>query len=200
MIRLAIIPVLVLALSSESQAREDTVGKVKTKKAASTRLYVETNPPGAKITLDGKALGVSNGLFSVAAGEYDITIALPGYEPVRRKVKVRGKRIGELRLDLKRLPGAVGTVKSMGLIPPRSRSVPPSIPRVRTPAMPEPPAVATLKGHQAQINTIEFSPEGRFLATASSDNTVRVWDVPSGKLRHKLTGQDSKLGVYAATF
>jgi len=127
---LAIIPGLVLALFSASQASENPVGEVKTKKTASTRLYVETNPPGATILLNGKVLGVSNGLFSVGAGEYEITIVAPGYEAVRRQVKVRGKRIGELRLDLHRLPKSVEEQKSTAS-PYVDRWVLPNLPRAR---------------------------------------------------------------------
>jgi WD40 repeat protein len=35
---------------------------------------------------------------------------------------------------------------------------------------------AALKGHQSQINSVCFSPDGRFLATGSSDGTVKIWD------------------------
>lgn len=39
----------------------------------------------------------------------------------------------------------------------------------------------TLKGHQLRIWRATFSSDGRMLATASFDNTARVWDVESGK-------------------
>ncbi len=197
--KLAIIPTLVLALFSASQAREAPVGKVKTRKTASTRLYIETNPPGATITLNGKVVAVSNGLFTVAPRKHRITVTLPGYETVGRTVNVRKKRIGELRIDLKRLPGPASTSGSTR-IPSLDRSALPVVSRGRTSAMPEPPPIAILEGHLTQINTIEFSPDKRFLATASSDNTVRVWEVPSGRLRHVLMGHSPKLGVYAARF
>jgi len=37
--------------------------------------------------------------------------------------------------------------------------------------------VMTLTGHQGQVNDIHFSPDGSSLATASGDQTVRIWDI-----------------------
>nr|XP_020635660.1 WD repeat-containing protein 36 [Pogona vitticeps] len=37
-------------------------------------------------------------------------------------------------------------------------------------------------GHQGQINDMTFSPDGRWLISASMDCTIRTWDLPSGCL------------------
>jgi WD40 repeat protein len=34
----------------------------------------------------------------------------------------------------------------------------------------------TLKGHRDQVLKVEFSPDGRLLATGSDDKRARVWD------------------------
>jgi WD40 repeat protein/serine/threonine protein kinase len=44
----------------------------------------------------------------------------------------------------------------------------------------------TLPGHQADVSAVVFSPNGRLLASASRDQTVKVWDAATGQERLTL--------------
>ena len=39
----------------------------------------------------------------------------------------------------------------------------------------------TLKGHTDQVNSVAYSPDGKRLASASGDRTVKVWDAQTGQ-------------------
>jgi WD40 repeat protein len=50
------------------------------------------------------------------------------------------------------------------------------------------PELIAQVNHTARINSIVFSPDGRLIATAGSDHTVKVWDAARGMLIRNLEG------------
>src|SRR5262249_34540508 len=47
---------------------------------------------------------------------------------------------------------------------------------------------ATLEGHAFQVSSVAFSPDGKRLATGSSDRTVKLWDAATGQELATLKG------------
>src|SRR5260370_41957627 len=47
---------------------------------------------------------------------------------------------------------------------------------------------ATLRGHGDAVWSVTFSPDGKTLASVSSDETIKLWDVTTGKERASLRG------------
>jgi WD40 repeat protein len=47
-------------------------------------------------------------------------------------------------------------------------------------------SLQALEGHSSFVNVVIFSPDGQLLASASFDNTVRLWDITSKKILQQV--------------
>src|SRR5437773_3535850 len=54
-----------------------------------------------------------------------------------------------------------------------------------------------LKGHAGWIGGVAFAPDGKTLATASADQSVRLWNVTTGEVRATLRGHTDYVGAVA---
>ena len=57
--------------------------------------------------------------------------------------------------------------------------------------------IRTLAGHQNTISQIKYSPDGKLIASAGWDNSIKLWDAENGKLRATLRHTD---GVNSIAF
>jgi hypothetical protein len=55
----------------------------------------------------------------------------------------------------------------------------------------------TLKGHTLPVSSVAFSPNGKRLATASADKTVKVWDAETGQETLTLKGHTNAVSSVA---
>lgn len=54
-----------------------------------------------------------------------------------------------------------------------------------------------LRGHQAWVWDVAFSPDGKTIASGSADRSIRIWDVESGELLQTLAAHDATVGTLA---
>mgnify|MGYP002467714433 CR=1 FL=1 len=49
-------------------------------------------------------------------------------------------------------------------------------------------SLLTLKGHSAKVYSVHYSPNGKYLVSGGSDQTIRLWEASTGKLLHTYQG------------
>jgi WD40 repeat protein len=54
-------------------------------------------------------------------------------------------------------------------------------------------SLGNFSGHSANISSIAFSIDGKFLATGSADKTVKIWQVSTGKVLHTFQGHTKRV-------
>lgn len=55
-------------------------------------------------------------------------------------------------------------------------------------------------GHTSSVSSAAYSPNGKYIVTASWDNTAKIWEASDGRLLHELKGHNASLtGAYFST-
>lgn len=61
------------------------------------------------------------------------------------------------------------------------------------------PLLRTLEGHSGLVIAVAITPDGQAAVSASSDHTLKVWDLKSGTQRHSLKGHRHSVKAVAIT-
>src|SRR3990167_5644798 len=66
------------------------------------------------------------------------------------------------------------------------------------PTEPSRPELVPQTGHTSYVSGVAFSPDGRWLASGSDDNTIKLWEVATGREVRTLAGHTA--GVSGVAF
>jgi hypothetical protein len=78
------------------------------------RLMVQSQPPGATVTIDGRDAGETPVSVELTAGAHEVTFAARGYAGSHKKVTLDAGVRGLVSVDLLPLPAAPGIIKARG--------------------------------------------------------------------------------------
>ncbi len=59
--------------------------------------------------------------------------------------------------------------------------------------------IGTIREHKYRISSLAITPDNKKFASASSDNTVKIWNLETGELIHNLTDHSSDVNSIAIT-
>ncbi len=145
-------------------------------------LVIEEAPPGAQIFVDDQLIA-STGLdgqskiSKLSPGQHRLRLTVNGYQDYEKRIDLLAGQTSTVaaRLEPLELPVLTEAAKAPNL---EFRA---TIPRVARSPVPEFVLDRTLKGHSGWVTGVAFSADGQRLASGSSDQTVKFWDVPTGK-------------------
>lgn len=112
----------------------------------------------------------------------------PAVERFLRRVRSVATGSGlefEVELHLETLPGAEGPLREIRR------------PEAPKPAPPRRPHV--LEGHTELVQALAITPDGTILASGSEDNSIKLWDLATGRELRTLTGHGRRVRALAIT-
>ena len=146
--------------------------------APAPALVIDGVPPRAQIFVDDQLTASTS-----SNGKAEVAILPPGRHLLR--VSVKGYQDYEKGIQL--LPGQTSTIEAKlePFEPPpltepaidSSAGLSATVPPVARLSLPELVAYRTFKAHSGWVTGLAFSPDGRRLASGSSDQTVKFWNV-----------------------
>src|SRR5438132_3852625 len=145
-------------------------------------LVIEGAPPGAQIFVDDR-LTASTGsdgpakISTLSPGQHRLRVTVNGYQDYEKDMDLLAGQTSSVAAKLE--PFAPPILSEEAKAP--SLEFRATIPRLAKPPVPEFVLERTLKAHSGWVTGVAFSADGQRLASGSSDQTVKLWDVPTGQ-------------------
>ncbi len=145
-------------------------------------LVIEGAPPGAQIFVDDR-LTASTGsdgeakISTLSPGQHRLRVTVNGYQDYEKGIDLLSGQTSRVAAKLE--PFAPPILSEEAKAP--SLEFRATIPRLAKPPVPEFVLDRTLKAHSGWVTGVAFSADGQRLASGSSDQTVKLWDVPTGQ-------------------
>ena len=115
----------------------------------------------------------------------------------------RPSSMSYVKQELQRF-AAQSTLRPAYTVPPKSQPLSPSLPPPLKPARAPiaylkaaPPPItrlATYRGHVKEVYTVGWSPDGKYIASGSGDETIQIWDFVQGSNVLVYSGHRHKVG------
>ena len=145
-------------------------------------LVIEGAPPEAQIFVDDR-LTASTGsdgqakISTLSPGQHRLRVTVNGYQDYEKDIDLLAGQTSSVAAKLE--PFAPPILSEEAKAP--SLEFRATIPRLAKPPVPEFVLDRTLKAHSGWVTGVAFSADGQRLASGSSDQTVKLWDVPTGQ-------------------
>ncbi len=174
-------PVTVSSDGRDQAIQGEAVDKAGNRATAATRISLDKTPPTGSLTInDGAATTI----------EAAVTLHITGNDNLSGVTQMRFSNDGQTwsgwesfnsmhsNWDLSRFGGSVSILGPKTVYAQlRDAAGNESRPFSATVRL----TLATFRGHSKGVRSVAFSPDGRFLASGSSDDTVKLWEVATGQ-------------------
>src|SRR5207249_10122496 len=145
-------------------------------------VVIEVAPTGAQIFVDDRltASTGTNGqakISTLSPGQHHLRVTVNGYQDYEKDIDLLAGQTASVAANLEPFAPPVLTEEAKA----PSLEFRATIPRLAKPPVPECVLDRTLKAHFGWVTGVAFSADGQRLASGSSDQTVKFWDVPTGQ-------------------
>ncbi len=179
---------------SRAEGRSPGVASV-----ASPMLVIKEARPGAQVFVDDQLTASvdSEGqakISSLIPGQHNLRLTLNGYRDYNQRVDLVAGQTSDIAARLEPFAPLILAEPAETAAP-----APPSPPPVKsiTPSLPDFVLDRTLNGHSGWVTAVAFSVDGQRLASASWDQTVKFWDVPTGQELGAVAGKMKEVQALA---